>query len=209
MSTSSYKNFEIFFSRIDAFYIEVHERQNGLKPSIKELAAELALMQLVAMADSYRNSIMRLILDNRPEILSRSKQKLDYSYLEIMALGNWENLREQMIQKELDNWTNISYGNWIRKLKREEVLPKLSLTPEQIEQLEEIIATRNILAHNNGIIDQEYIRRSQNWYGISKQDQPQLDTKRGIDKLYYTSASMLIKLIIKSIDEKVCILINS
>lgn len=176
--------------------------ENNLQAPITELVKELAVVNLVAIADAYRSGIMAYILRKDSTIIKKSK--LDMSYSDIIDIGNWEELYSKLVHKTTEEWLGNGYGVWITKMK-EKILPNINIQPENRLQIEEIVATRNTIIHNKGMVDSEYLRRSDNWYGFHKIDPPAIMTKRNLDESYYKSSSRCFKTALKEIDSQIVI----
>ena len=199
--TDVFKEFEYNLNRIEAYYTEICEMENNLKQSVRDLAQELTIIQLVAMADAFRTGIMTYLFLQRTDLLAESKCEI--SFAEILDSGTWQDLISYIISLETNEWTQLGFGNWISRLKKQHLLPSLSIDPKDRNQLEEIIATRNVLIHNRGLIDEEYIRRSRHWYGMMQLQPPVLQAPRYLDKEYYIEAAICIKRIVTAIDREV------
>ncbi|WP_119072017.1 hypothetical protein [Aggregatilinea lenta] len=186
-------------NRVEAFYTEICEVENGLKPTIKQLSRDLAVVQLVAIADAYRASLMTLLLEQSDVLLRNSQEAI--SYQEILDLGSWGDLRSELVRRQVDDWMSPGYGNWINRL-GEKCLPSLNVSAQDWNHLEEIIATRNVLIHNKGCVDEEYLRRTKHWYGMRHLPQPKLGETRQIDTEYFTQAIKCIKQVILLIEKE-------
>jgi hypothetical protein len=203
MRTEPLDNFLYYYKRLDALFTEIcapPDPDVQLTVTVSSLVRELALVQLVAMIDVYRADLMRLIFKSNTRYLQDSREK--YHPKDVLELGNWEALETDMIERETQQWTkNVAFARWIENVRNRSLLPQLNLSASAISQVEEIIATRNTLAHNRGRIDAEYIRRSKHWYGIMKRQQPNIGTNRELDNEYYIQSSMCIKHVIEEIDK--------
>lgn len=198
--TEAFSDFTYNLNRVEAFYTEICEVENNLKPSIRQLSRDLAIVQLVAITDAYRMSVMITILQRSDALLRKSQEAISYS--EILDAGNWDSLRTELVRRQVDDWMRLGFGNWINKL-RKECLPSLNISPQDWNQLEEVIATRNVLIHNRGCIDDEYLRRTQHWYGMCQLPQPRLGDARQVDTKYFTTAMKCIRQVIATIDKEV------
>lgn len=200
MSTRYLDDFNFYYSKLEALHIELCQVPSStVRDSVKQLSHELAIIQLISMLDSYRMQIMPPLLRSNPTAFDKSEDQMAYN--EILRFGNWDDLIDEIVKREAGNWTSMSHWEWIETIKKQFPL-RLIFDGNSRLQLEEIIATRNILVHNRGIIDDKYIDRSKNWYAANKLSLPSLSSSRQVDSEYYKASARCVKYIIETIDQE-------
>ncbi|WP_299137115.1 hypothetical protein [uncultured Tenacibaculum sp.] len=113
------------------------------------------------------------------------------------ALYIWENssLTEKEREKSILNFSHTSFKKKMEFLKR-----KFNLTFPLIEEhnsdIIELFSTRNIILHNNGLINETYLK-------INKTSKFTIGDKKVVDENYLKLTFVLLILIAKSIEEKV------
>lgn len=200
--TTYYLDFMDTYQRLDdGFYTQLCEMPNEFNDETKQLARELALIQLCALTDAYRVDITSLLLRTNHGVIKKSKGSI--SFADLMSLGNWDVIYENIIRAEVDRFTKVAYRAWVNSLRDEQVVPALNIDFTRVIHLEEIISTRNVLIHNKGLVDEEYQRRSNDWHGMSKIVMPTVGTRRTIDNAYYKAATRCVLYVISTIDQEV------
>src|SRR5688572_18979944 len=109
--TKAFTDFNYNFQRLEALYTEICEVEN----SLKELTKELSIVHLVAIAEAYRTNIMLHIFGHADTFIRASTSEI--SYTDVLNIGNWEDLKSEIIRREVNSATQVGYGNWIHKLK--------------------------------------------------------------------------------------------
>ena len=114
-------------------------------------------MLLSRQVDNFRNILVDIIyeiLHKRPEILSSGKSMVSTD--EVLKFKRHEDLVHYIIEKKIDS---LSYQG-IHEIKiwcDEKGIP-LVISDTSMETLKEIIATRNIIVHNRGYVNEVYWR---------------------------------------------------
>lgn len=198
--TKAFSDFLYSLQRLEALYIEICEVKNDFKETIKSLTRELTVVHLVALAEAYRRNVMLHIFTHTDSFLRKSTSEISYS--DVLNIGNWEDLKSEIVSREVEETIRVGYGNWINKLRKDGILPTLNIPALDWHQVEELIATRNILVHNRGLIDEEYIRRSKHWYGMNGISQPKVGDPRPVDTSYYMNSVQCLKRTLGAIDSQ-------
>jgi hypothetical protein len=97
------------------------------------------------------------VLRRKPEILRSKKESLTLE--ELLRFKTIEELVQTMIERKV---TSLSYEGFERL--REWCVDKgipLVVTPDDLPKVIELIACRNIIAHNRGIVDGRYLEAVQ------------------------------------------------
>jgi len=125
----------------------------GLRRHAQRLL-ELCLSRLVDGFQSYVVSLLREILAKDPRILKSSQPTLSLEYA--FAFGSIEELVTDVVETKVGD---LSYQGF-EKLKawcaEREII--LAVEPEDAALLADFIATRNVIAHNRGLVDRKYLR---------------------------------------------------
>ncbi|MCA0457127.1 MAG: hypothetical protein LCI00_24360 [Chloroflexi bacterium] len=167
------------------------------------LRAELTIIQLIAMVDGYRTDATTLLFQKKTASLIKHKSDIVKLLSDVSSPLNWNDLYEDIIRVAVSNMTrNIKYRGWIEKIKNEFSLTP-TLVPLDVDQFEEIIATRNLLAHNGCIVSQDYIDRSDAYYRHTGQVMLPIGSQRLVDQNYCTNAIQCISRVLQAIDLEV------
>lgn len=174
--------------------------QMGLYHRLRD---ELTVIELVAIADGYRNEATALLFRKKTSALVRHKAEIVKSLSDTPIPLDWNELYEDIIRVAVNAMTRTAkYRSWIDKIKND-----FSLTPTinaaDIDDIEEIIATRNVLAHNTGIVNRDYEERAAPHYRRTGQTAPIAGSLRHIDQVYCTSAAQCFERVIHAIDAEV------
>jgi hypothetical protein len=113
---------------------------------------EMFLVRTVENFQSYMASLMRQVLEKQPLIL-KTKEKT-VSLEEIFSFSSFDELKGYLIDAKI---TSLSYLGLkeIQDWCSGRGIP-IRFGAEQEEQLLELIATRNVIVHNRGIVDSRY-----------------------------------------------------
>lgn len=167
------------------------------------LRNELTIIQLVSIADGYRNEATTLLFRKKTSSLVRHKTEIVKVLSDTPVPLDWNELYEDIIRVAVNQMTRTAkYRSWIDRIKND-----FSLTPsvngDDIDNIEEIIATRNVLAHNAGIVNRDYEERAAPHYRRTGQTAPVAGSLRHIDQVYCTSAAQCFERVIHAIDAEV------
>lgn len=112
------------------------------------------IISLVSQYDAFMGKLLKWIYSNKPELLNISEKYI--SYPELMKFKSFEEAKESIIEKEVDNFLRESHSKQIIIL---ENLLKITLTkgldiwPTFIELTER----RNLFVHANGVVSRQYL----------------------------------------------------
>ena len=119
---------------------------------------ELFIGRAIDQFQTYVVSIIREVLRKRPEILSSSTYSLDVK--SIFEHSTIDSLVRDLVERKVDDLSYRGFeelAGWCRKQGIPLVVPSGSL-----DQVIELIATRNAIAHNGGVIDHKYLATVKN-----------------------------------------------
>jgi len=114
---------------------------------------ELFLGRVVDNFQTYVVSIIREVLLRKPEILSSSSYELDVK--SILQHPTIDSLVQELVERKVEGLSYRGFkdlADWCQK----QGIP-LVVSPRNLDQVIELIATRNTIAHNGGIVDQKYL----------------------------------------------------
>lgn len=140
---------------------QAYEKHKKAKEDINTSTAVVPrsyIIMLVSQFDAYVGSLIRETLTHRPEILRASERQLSYSDLENFtdigsAIG-------YLVDQEVESVLRSSHDDQIawfeKKLKIE-----LRKDQELIQKFVEITERRNLFTHNDGIVNETYLKNCQ------------------------------------------------
>jgi hypothetical protein len=113
----------------------------------------MLLARSVDNFETYVVSIIRAVLRKQPKILSNSEYTLDMK--SILDHGNIDSLVYDLIERKI---SSLSYDGFesLHSWCNERGIA-LSVPAGKQDEIIELIATRNVIAHNRGAIDQKYL----------------------------------------------------
>lgn len=133
----------------------------------------LAIINAVARTEAYLNDVLEcLFIWNRKSLISDKT----ITYKEAIEFENIDELVKSIRQKEILEFSHSSFKDKLKFLNK-----KFNLTFPEIDDIHseiiELFTTRNIILHNNGIINQTYIQQN-------KGTKLKFGSKRKIDEKY-------------------------
>jgi len=145
--------------------VSAQDAYGALSHLERKLNPRHALVDAVSAFEEYVGSIIELILLNDPELL---KNETSVTEKEEIKLVNWivdSNDKSEILERVIEERIrSLFYGNPVDALTK----PKSKLRVNayfsspacqpHIERFAEIIARRNVIAHNDGHVDRKYLR---------------------------------------------------
>lgn len=123
---------------------------------VAEDLARATLERFVAILEDFLVNIQRLLLTDRPEKLSAKMMSLG----DILSLPDKTAIVGRFIDRELRDFAYEKPEDWFRQLESSEKLG--CPTKEEISQIAEAKARRDILVHNRGVANWVYAQKSGN-----------------------------------------------
>lgn len=135
---------------------EIKQKYNKLSAykKQKEILYSGTLLLLVTYFENTISKIFKADFQKHPNRISLENKTISYNILEISE--NIADIREHLIDSEVSSMMYKSASDWIEYLKKNLKL-KLEYVTEKLPELKEIIARRNIIVHNNGIVNNIYL----------------------------------------------------
>ena len=120
----------------------------------RQILLEMFVSRLVDNFQSYLVDLIRLVLRSRPTMLSTSQQSLTLE--ELLKYGSIEELVHDVIERKVNS---LSYEGFteLHAWCADRGIP-LQVSGQSRIAVIELIATRNVIAHNRGIVDERYVR---------------------------------------------------
>lgn len=122
--------------------------------SLPELCLRMTYVHLVTLFEAALSDIIRAALLYKPQIL---KSKKVISYEDILSEPDMGSLVAKIVDKEISDLTYGSIDDLIEYLKNKLHIP-IEFLPEEKEELNWCKAQRNILVHNQGKVDEKFLR---------------------------------------------------
>ena len=114
------------------------------------------LVMLFAHLDAFTSDSLETICRLRPEVM-RSRKTLEWDT--ILSYGGWENLLDHMIAEYVFQFGWQSVAERVKFLK-ERLGLTIDLEDSELAFLDEAEKARNIVVHNGGRANEEYIKRT-------------------------------------------------
>lgn len=127
----------------------------GYTDTYPELTVRMSFVYLVALFDAYLIDVFYQVILHRPEILKSGKQ---LTYEKLLDFPSREAMIEFLAKRELNELSYKPLGEQVRYYEdRFGVSLEASGTPTEL--LVQIRATRNLLVHNNGVVNHIYLEQ--------------------------------------------------
>lgn len=201
--TVAFNNFHEQYVRLQAFYMEVNSAPVPFRVSILGLSRELILFQLMAITEVYQKEATRLLVQHNTEYLSKYRKTLMKMLADKAVTTTWSELYDGLIDAGVDNWTSGTYINWMDNLIRERLIGTPATSRVEWLKVDEIKATRNLLAHNRGRVNSSYLTRTQEYYKLSGKIQPAIGDERVVDYQYCYDSFECCEKVANSIDVEI------
>ena len=115
---------------------------------------EMFMSRFVDNFQKYVVDLIRAVLRVRPEILSTSQQSLTLEHL--LQYTRIEDLVHDIIERKVNALSYEGFAD-LQKWCLDRGIP-IQVRGVDLDIVVELVATRNIIAHNRGIVDERYIR---------------------------------------------------
>lgn len=114
-----------------------------------------ALMLLVTYFENLVAGVLKKDFIKHPQRVSLDEKSVSYKLL--AEVGDIEEIKNILIDQEITNRMYGSFEDW-KNFFQKNIKLKLTSWNKSFEHLQEIIARRNLFVHNNGIINNIYIK---------------------------------------------------
>lgn len=114
----------------------------------------LALLGLVSQFDAFMGRLLRLCLEHKPHIIQRSQKSFPAN--EVFQYTDVESFKAAVVDKEVEDFLRKSHADqfdWLQENFGVKTRDGLESWPDFIEACER----RNLFAHSNGVVSQQYL----------------------------------------------------
>jgi len=139
--------------------------------------------------------LLKIVITNQPQSLSGKKQ-IDYAT--IFQAESKEELVCKLIEREINEIKYKNVGEWFNYLYKIVSIPQFS--KEEMDKIAEAKASRDILVHNAGIINQIYVQKSGSASRFS--DGEKIDISGGYTRDVWELLSKVLLIITDAVIEK-------
>lgn len=158
----------------------------------REILYSGSLMLLITYFESTIAKILKTDLQKHPKRLSLDTKTVSYKMLEMS--DSIEDVRNLLIEDEVMTMMYKSVSDWIEYF-RKNIKLKLEYVTNMLPELIEIIARRNIIVHNEGIVNNQYMNIVSKDYSSNVK----IGDFLSVDKQYILNAINLVESVCMSI----------
>ena len=161
------KNIQLFWDMLEISEDGKSGRYRSLPKTLKQSYARIEALDkqneilysgsLILLVTYFENTIAKIFkedLQNHPKRMSLDTKMVSYKILEMS--NNIEDVREYLIENEVASMMYKSLADWMDYFKKNIKL-HLKYVISILPELTEIIARRNIIVHNNSIVNNIYL----------------------------------------------------
>jgi len=141
----------------------------------KRILNKMMLINGISVFESFYQDLLKVILRKSQNAIIKANKNIEY--LEVFKHPNLESLLDYLIDKEIfelshksikDQFSEIKkkYGFSISDISKDVNYPVKEQFRLDLNRLAEIFATRNILVHNRGIINEQYQKNATEEFNI-------------------------------------------
>jgi hypothetical protein len=141
--------------QLDAI-IAIMQDAEGNTAVYPNLTYRMSFVYLVAIFDAFLSDIFTQVAQARPEILTSKNKQV--SYAKILELGNFEAMVDFIASRELNELSYKSIGEQA-KYYEDRFGVALCESGVSVDELVELRCARNLLVHNNGIVNHIYLEQ--------------------------------------------------
>lgn len=124
-----------------------------------KILSESVLMMLLVMYEDAISSIYKYLIERFPKAFLADKS---ITYSELMSMNtNIEEIKHRFIDKEIDGIMREPISNWYDSFRKRQKANFL-FADELFEKFKEIYYRRNIIVHNQGVVNEVYLGNIKN-----------------------------------------------
>lgn len=140
----------------------------------EEILYRSSLMNLVVFFETMIGDVIRCYIDIAPDAFVEKKS---LTFKQIKELGGFENATEFLIENEMENIIRGGYKDWMTYI-HNKMDVSLDIVKEDEEQMIEAIKRRNLFVHNDGKVNNIYLKDIGSKYrdGIKKGKKLRVDS---------------------------------
>ncbi len=124
----------------------------------KQALLEMFFLRFVDSFQCYLVDLLRAVLKKQPRVLTSNQPSFSSEYF--LQFGTMEELMNDIVESKINS---LSYQGFT-KLRRwcAERGVSLSVRGDDADAIVELVATRNVITHSRGVIDEKYVRAVKN-----------------------------------------------
>ena len=126
-----------------------------LGDAVDEELPKQSLISAVAITENYMSEMLRLVLRAFPEKLKSQDKKVDLDL--VLDSADIESLVSKIIECQIHS---VFFAGPEKYFKYVETILSIKIPKPSKEQYAEVKATRDLLVHNEGIINETYVRKA-------------------------------------------------
>lgn len=140
----------------DSVYPEWNDKRGEINKLVVScsILPRMFIVTLMCQYDALIGNLIRLVLENKPEVLNNSEKKITFS-----QLSNFKDIDEAkkyIISKEIETCLRENHDEQLKWFENKLGI-KLHEDKNLLETFYEITERRNLYTHNNGIVNDSYI----------------------------------------------------
>lgn len=156
------------------------------------------LVTLITILEEYLKDICLWVYNKKPVIYKSDSKKIVLAYSEIIEIGTIEDLKIKIIEKTINNIRKNNIADSFKELFIKKFKCNIPDFDTQKDDIKEISEIRNIIIHNNSIIDEKFLSR------IPNRNKYHKNQKLSIDTDFLRSSIYKSIYFIKNIDQVIC-----
>lgn len=161
-------------------------------PKYENDVKEFGLINFIARTEAFLNDLVEILFIWKKESLISDKK---VSYKQVIKSSNINELIKQIRDDEILQFSHSSFEEKMKVFRSKFNIDLSEIEKHKIKIIE-IFTTRNLLLHNNGLVNETYLK-------YNKGSSFNLGDKRVIDNDYISKTKLLLMILAKSIGEKV------
>lgn len=204
--TMKYKYKNTSYLRKSGFELDMNKAdiEIGLYSHLKYLQNYTILEQLVISFETFVSSVFRLLVTKYPDHYLKDQSIPCSQFLKL----NYDSLKQYLIENEVTNIMYAGFPDWVKKLEKHKL--DFSFMKSYLNEYYEISCRRNLIVHNDGIVNWIYNANIEN---SKMQIGEKIYVKQEyIDRSYFVIQTIIYGIIIESIkidSESACKIIES
>jgi len=152
--------------------------------------ASATFQQFIAQFETYIFKFLKIWLNQYPHKYADRK----ISFQEIINSSSKDEIVEKVIDKNLKTLAYSQPAEWFNFI--DDIVNLKSISSDQIAELSEIKASRDVLVHNNGVVNEIYVAKS----GTQARFRP--GEKLELPENYHRASWALIKELVQNISDE-------
>lgn len=122
-----------------------------------ELLYKSALMSLTSAVEFFFSELIRFHLSKYPEIVNSSEKK--YTYSDLLEFKNLDEIKERTVDDYIESLIRGRVEDWSKYFCKMQKTNLSAVNERNKSKMVEIFARRNLYAHNQGVVNSQYLSR--------------------------------------------------